>query len=62
MLCMESTESPEHSIEFVAIPTWQAGTIHQARCECGWKGERLTDREVVEAEAQRHLNARSEQA
>ena len=56
------TESAEHSIEFVEIGSWQAGTIHLAHCECGWQSQRITDREVVESEAQRHLDAQPEQS
>jgi len=57
---MESTKGPEHFIEFVEIPTWQADSIHLAHCACGWQSQRITDREVVDTEAQRHLDAQGE--
>lgn len=56
------TERPdsEHHIELITLPTWQGGNFHQVSCGCGWQSQRVADREVVEAEARRHV-ASSEQ-
>jgi hypothetical protein len=43
----------DHFIEFLTIGTWQAGDLHQARCECGWQSQRRADRRVVDTETQR---------